>query len=121
MEEKKRMELFKNLIYEYKKGVRDMILYTCKTSDFEKYREIMNLTKIPYHTEHIGQNKCNIYFGNPKCLNILKNFSSTDLNKITPEEDFILGIMLGYSRKEQYSRVLKRKIFFIRQLSKSPE
>lgn len=105
------MELFKNLIYEYKKGVRDMALYTCRTSDFEKYRKVLNLTKTPYHSEHIGQKKCNIYFGNLKCLNILKNFSSTDLNKITPEEDFILGIMLGYSREEQYSRLLKRKNF----------
>ena len=29
-------------------------------------------------------------------------------NELTPEQDFMLGIMLGYSREQQYTRYLKQ-------------
>lgn len=102
------MELFKNLIYEYKKGVRDLALYTCKVEQSKKYITILKLTKTPYKIQKLPQNKCNIFFGNEKCLDILNTFSSQTLDKITPQEDFILGIMLGYSRNEQYTRFLNK-------------
>ena len=102
------MELFKNLIYEYKKGMRDLALYTCSVEDTDMYRGFLEITKTPYHIEELGNNKINIFMGNPKCLDILSKFSHNDLSKITPEEDFILGIMLGYSREEQYTRILSR-------------
>lgn len=102
------MELFKNLIYECKKGMRDLALYTCSVDDVDMYRGFLEITKTPYHIEELENNKINIFMGNPKCLEILSKFSNNDLSKITPEEDFILGIMLGYSREEQYSRILSR-------------
>lgn len=100
------MELFKNLIYEYKKGMRDLAIYTCKIEHLEQYKTILNLTDTPFKIQKLAQDKCNIFFGNKKCLEILNNFSSQNLDKITPQEDFILGIMLGYSRNEQYTRLL---------------
>lgn len=102
------MELFKNLIYEYQKGMRDLALYTCHSEGVKKYLKFLELTKTPYKIFNLPPNKCNIFFGNEKCLNILTNFSSTNLNKLTPQEDFILGIMLGYSRNEQYTRFLSK-------------
>ncbi len=102
------MELFKNLIYEYKKGMRDLALYTCEVEQIEKYKAILNLTKTPFTIQKLPQNKCNIFLGNQKCLEILNTFSSKNLDKITPQEDFILGIMLGYSRNEQYTRLLSK-------------
>lgn len=102
------MELFRNLIYEYKKGMRDLALYTCSDEEIEKYINILNLTQTPFKIQKLPQNKCNIFFGNKKCLDILNKFSSTNLNEIMPYEDFILGIMLGYSRNEQYTRLLSK-------------
>ncbi len=102
------MELFKNLIYEYQKGMRDLSLHTCNKSNLQTYTQILNQLNTQYITTELPENKVNIYFGNPLCLKILKNFSSTKLNEITPQEDFILGIMLGYSRQEQYQRILTR-------------
>ncbi len=102
------MELFKNLIYEYKKGMRDLALYTCAEGDKQDYKNLLELTKTPYCIYELENCKVNIFLGNPKCLEILSKFSNTNLSKITPEEDFILGIMLGYSREEQYSRILGR-------------
>lgn len=102
------MELFKNLIYEYKKGMRDLSLHTCKTQDSEEFTHILDVLKTKYKIFEINKDKVNIFFGDPECLNILEHFSSNKLDKITPYEDFILGIMLGYSRKEQYERILNK-------------
>lgn len=100
------MELFTNLIYECKKGMRDLALYTCLKEDSAKYTDMLTRTNMEYSVINIGKGKVNIFFGKPECLEIITTFSDTDLNKITSQEDFILGIMLGYSRDEQYSRLL---------------
>nr|QGT49807.1 hypothetical protein Melaina855_1940 [uncultured Candidatus Melainabacteria bacterium] len=100
------MELFNNLIYEYKKGIRDMAMYTCPKKDLHKYIEKLLSLKIEYITPELSKDKVNIFFGNIECLIIFKQFSSKELDKLTPYEDFILGIMLGYCRKEQYKRLL---------------
>lgn len=102
------MELFKNLIYEYQKGMRDLSLHTCKQSDIPKYTDILDKLQTQYIISKIETDKANIFFGSPICLNILKKFSHKELDKISPYEDFILGIMLGYSRNEQYKRILTR-------------
>lgn len=102
------MELFKNMLYEYQKGMRDLSLYTCKIKELKSFTETLEKYNIPYTVIDLGSNKANIFFGNKQCLNILQKFSSQELNKITPHEDFILGIMLGYSRNEQYNRILSK-------------
>lgn len=102
------MELFKHLIYEYKKGSKDLVLYTCEKSDIERYTETLKKMKIQYHTTNINGEKTNIFFGSNPCLKIVRGFSHKNLEKLTPYEDFILGIMLGYSRNEQYNRLLSK-------------
>lgn len=99
------MELFSNLIYEYKKGMRDLALFCCKSQDVEKFTNHLNKTDTQYLV-FSSCGKFNIFFGTPDCLEILNRFSSHELDKLTPQEDFILGIMLGYSREEQYKRFL---------------
>lgn len=42
------MELFKNLIYEYKKGMRDLALYTCESDLVEEFIVILEKMKIQY-------------------------------------------------------------------------
>lgn len=103
------MELFSNLIYECKKGMRDMAMYTCKKEDFPRYIDHLNKNKMEFVMKDIGNNKINLFFGNLACLDILKYFSSEKLDKLSPYEDFILGIMLGYSRNEQYQRLLNNQ------------
>ncbi len=102
------MELFKNLIYEYKKGMRDLSLYTIETKNIKDYINLLQQLKIAHITIDLENQKTNIFFGNQDCLEILKHFSSRNLDKLSPKEDFILGIMLGYSRNEQYKRILSK-------------
>ena len=102
------MELFRNLIYEYEKGIRDLALYTCESNFVEDFITLLEKMKIHYLLINLAKNKSNLFFGNPFCIEIVRKFSSKELSNITPYEDFILGIMLGYSRKEQYHRILSR-------------
>ena len=102
------MELFKNLIYEYKKGMRDLSLHTCEKNHLDEYTNFLEKLNTQFLTMELGDNKVNIFFGSPECLAILKKFSHNELSKISPYEDFILGIMLGYARKEQYKRILTK-------------
>lgn len=104
------MQVFSHLIYEYQKGLRDLCLWTCREELCAKIKNSLESQKIDYLIIPICDNKINIFFGMPSCLEIIKQFSSKELNKITNEEDFILGMMLGYARKQQYDRYLKRKV-----------
>jgi len=102
------MELFSNLIYEIKKGMRDISLYTCRREDLDKFVSHLDKTDTKYLLTNAGKDKVNIFFGNPLCLRIIEQFSTDELNNLTPYEDCLLGIMLGYSRQEQYSRFLSK-------------
>lgn len=103
------MQVFYHLIYEFQKELRDLCLFTC--SDEHQYRIEDSLKKqgINYLICPIAENKINIFFGMPECLKIIEQFSCKELNNLSIEEDFILGIMLGYGTKQQYSRFLDKK------------
>lgn len=104
------MQVFYHLVYEYQKGLRDLCLWTCRADLSEKIKQTLATREIDYLIIPIDGNKINIFFGMPVCLDIIKQFSDKELNKITNEEDFILGMMLGYARQKQYERYLRRKI-----------
>lgn len=103
------MQVFYHLVYEYQKGLRDLCLFTCSDELSEKIKKSLELQKIEYSICPLENNKINVFFGMPSCLEIIKKFSCEDLNKITTEEDFILGMMLGYAKPQQYQRFLDKK------------
>lgn len=103
------MKLFYHLIYEWNKGVRDLVLFTSCNKDAKKITDILQKRKIPFLCNKIDEDKFNIFFGKSDCIEIVKGFSSENLNEINDYEDFLLGIMLGYSKSQQYKRFLERK------------
>ena len=103
------MQVFYHLVYEYQKGLRDLCLFTCQKEYLEKIKKSLALQKIAYEVVAVGESKINVFFGMFDCLDIVKQFSSKDLNMLTVEEDFILGMMLGYAKPQQYQRFLKFK------------
>jgi len=50
-----------------------------------------------------------VFFGNPICIEVIKQMNLESLSSLTDEEDFILGTMLGYDRVKQCERYLKKK------------
>jgi len=103
------MQVFYHLIYEYQKGLRDLCLFTCTIDLLQKVEKSLNLQGIEHLILRVGKDKMNAFFGMPACLKIVKQFSSQNLSVLTPEEDFILGMMLGYAKAQQYERFLKMK------------
>lgn len=103
------MKVFHHLVYEYQKELRDLCLFTCVDEFLDRIERALNFQKISYLIYPLEKGKVNIFFGEADCLKILKSFSSSDLSLLSPEEDFILGMMLGYGKSQQYQRLLKQK------------
>lgn len=104
------LKVFLNHIYEFKKGVRQMILFTANKK-YEEYA-VKRLTnqKINYLIQPVGADKINLFFGRKECINAIRYLVNRPLNQLSPEEDFILGAMLGYDICAQCKRYYERKI-----------
>ena len=103
------MKVLMNHIYEYKKGVRRMILFTCNRR-FEAFAtNRLCRQSIDYVVQPAGKENVNVYFGRRECLDAIRLFVTRPLNELTPEEDFILGAMLGYDICAQCERYCERK------------
>lgn len=103
------MKVLMNHIYEFKKGVRQMVLYTFNQKYEESVTTRLQNQNIPYIIQPIGNGCLNLFFGRKECLNAIKLMVTKPLNQLTPEEDFILGAMLGYDISMQCERYCERK------------
>lgn len=96
-------------IYQYKKGVRHMALYTFP----ECYKEMaiakLERQNIDYIVQPVGNSRINLCFGRRECVDAIRNIVNRPLNELTPEEDFMLGTLLGYDICEECHRYCKRK------------
>lgn len=103
------MKVFLNHIYELKKGVRQMVLYTAnkKYEDFAVKR--LKSQRINYVIQEVDNEHINVFFGRTECINAIRMIVNRPLNQLTPEEDFILGAMLGYDICAQCKRFCDRK------------
>lgn len=99
--------VFMHHIYEYKKGLRSLILTTEKPANREYIEYRLKREKIPYVVQEVGGKVINVYFGDENCINVVKTFKKP-LSKLSDEQDFMLGIMLGYDKILQCKRYLKR-------------
>lgn len=93
-------------LYELRKGVRKMALHTTHAN-----RLPMELARIQRH--HINylvlkgnNNRMNVLLGNQECLDVIASFQETNLSLFSIEQDFILGILLGYGMEQQCQRYL---------------
>ena len=91
------IRIFLNHIYEFKKGVRNMVLYTMSKEHEE------------FAIRRLKNNKINLFFGKPECMEAMRHIIIHPLNQLTAEEDFILGAMLGYDLCQQCKRYCSKK------------
>ena len=97
-----------NHIYEYQKGVRRMVLFTCNRRYEPLAVHRLKRQAIDYVVQPAGKENINIYFGRRECLEAIRIFVNRPLNELSPEEDFILGAMLGYDICAQCERYCER-------------
>ncbi len=105
LEQSADLRVFNHHIYEFKKGIRGLILTTEKAKYKDTIENKLKKEKIDYVIHDIEKNKINVYFGEKPCVDVVKTFNPK-LNKLTPEQDFMLGIMLGYDKIKQCARYL---------------
>ncbi|PID93302.1 MAG: hypothetical protein CSA95_08420 [Bacteroidetes bacterium] len=103
------MQVLLHHIYEYKKGLRSLVLHTMSKEEQYKMEELLTRKKIPYVLQVVNDKKVNVFFGKQECIKIVEGFGDKSLSDFSDEEDFMLGIMLGYDRTQQCERYLKRK------------
>lgn len=100
------MKVLMHHIYEYKKGIRNLVLHTLDSKYRAEAETRLQHQHIDYLIQEVTKNKINIFFGNKECVEVVRSFGSKKLNYFSAEEDFILGIMLGYDRVKQCSRYI---------------
>ena len=103
------IRVFLNHIYEYKKGVRPLVLYTMNRAYEPVATDRLRNQGISYVVQDAGKNSVNIYFGKKECIDTIELMITKPLNKLSPEEDFILGALLGYDLRMQCERFNTRK------------
>lgn len=97
------LRVFYHHIYEYKKGLRNLVLTTEKKSNADVITDKLKREKIPFLINDVNGRNINVFFGNKDCIRVVSTFDKM-LNKLTPEQDFMLGIMLGYDKINQCKR-----------------
>lgn len=103
------MKVLMNHIYEYKKGVRQMVLFTFNKR-YENYATArLKRQNISYILQPVCNDRINLFFGRKQCLEAIRLMVTRPLSQLTPEEDFILGAMLGYDICAQCERYCERK------------
>jgi hypothetical protein len=103
------MMVLMNHIYEYKKGVRNMVLFTFNKRYEEYALRRLERQGINYIVQPVGNDRLNLFFGKRECLDAIRVMVTRPLNQLSPEEDFILGAMLGYDICAQCERYCERK------------
>lgn len=103
------IRIFLNHIYEFKKGIRSMVLYTMNRKHESFAIQRLESQQISYMIQEVGSNKINLFFGKPECMEAIRHIIIRPLNELSAEEDFILGAMLGYDICQQCKRYCHKK------------
>lgn len=109
IEKRRELDLFIHMIYELDKGVRVLSLLTTSSDNEEVIREKLDSSEYKYMIEHLNNKMINVYFGTANSIKVVESFKKAPLSHLSPEEDFILGVLLGYNTEKQCSRYLTRK------------
>ena len=99
------LKVFNHHVYEFKKGIRTLILTTEKSKHKEVIEERLKHENIDYVIHDIDDKKINVFFGEKPCVEVVKTLNPK-LSEHTPQEDFMLGILLGYDKVKQCVRYL---------------
>ena len=95
-------------LYEYRKGVRHLFMMTLSAHEAAQVGRRLEREAVDFHVHPVGEAKANLFFGRPPCVALVRTMLTKPLNQLSPEEDFILGTLLGYDREQQCLRFLTR-------------
>ena len=95
------MQIFNHCMYEYEKGLRNLILYHATTDELDCLITKLNRKNITYCIYEQDNKKVKVFFGQAICVDIIKAIGKNRIEDYTEEQKFLLGIMLGYECLKQ--------------------
>lgn len=99
---------FSQYLYEYHKGVRLLFLLTMTPHEAMAVQKRLEKESVDYFIQKVSLTKVNVFFGRSACIETIRHIVTRPLVDLTPEQDFILGSLLGYDRIQQCERYLKQ-------------
>ena len=97
--------IFNHNLYEYRRGVRCLFMMTMSAD--ESYHVVGRLCRecIAHYVHGVNRKKVNVFFGNAAFVETTRTVVNKPLTALSPEEDFMLGTLLGYDREQQCRRL----------------
>ena len=86
-----------------------MVLHTAPSLARANIARKLDRLEINYIISGVNESKINVFFGDSWCIGVIRSFAHLDLSRLTDEQDFILGTLLGYDTVIQCRRYLQRK------------
>ena len=86
-----------------------MVLYTTNKKNEAFAVKRLERQHIKFIVQPVDGERINLFFGCDECIDAIRLLVNRPLNRLTPEEDFILGALLGYDICVQCRRYCDRK------------
>lgn len=102
------MRFLANHLYEYRKGVRHLFMMTLTPEEAAPVQQRLDREDIAYHVQQVNPAKVNVMFGRTAWVETARSIVTKPLSRLSPEEDFILGTLLGYDPEQQCNRFLTK-------------
>lgn len=102
------MALLPQYLYEFHKGVRRLFLLTMTPHEARAVQQRLERECVAVYVQPVGLSKVNLFFGRAPYVETVRRIVLRPLNELTPEEDFMLGALLGYDGEQQCRRYLQR-------------
>jgi fermentation-respiration switch protein FrsA (DUF1100 family) len=103
------MTLLVHQLYEINKGVRHLALLTLSLPEALAAASWLKSQHVASFLQPVGAKRANLFFGRSDCVEVVRRLAGDNLKSMTDEEDFMLGVLLGYDQRQQCKRYLKRK------------
>lgn len=85
-----------------------MVLYTVNNRFVNQVVKRLQDENIPFTLQDVGNGRTNLFFGRKECIELVQKMINRPLQQLSPEEDFILGTLLGYDICIQCERFCRR-------------
>ena len=102
------LKIFHHHLYELAKGLRPLAMMTLSSEGAGAVVTELVGSGTPHHVQRACRNKVNVVFGRPSAVATARRLLERRLCDLTDEQDFMLGILLGYDREQQCLRYLAR-------------
>lgn len=105
------LKVFTHMLYEIEKGIRPLALHTVAESCVAVAIAKLASRQMAWFLQPVpGSKRFNLFFGETPCITLMKQLlRGRTLTDLSPEEDFMLGALLGYDLTRQCVRFIDRK------------